>query len=79
VHRVLERTHGFVDRRETMPHVAEVQIDVIRFQPRETLFQRAPQVLARVAVRIGVGFVPVDRVLAGNDEPVVLPGKKLPR
>jgi hypothetical protein len=67
---VVERAHDLVDRRERIPDVDPVDVDVAGPEPSEAGLERLDEVLAVGAARIRIAIAGVQRVLR-RQHPVV--------
>ena len=69
-HQVVERAHRLVDRRELVPGVHPVEVDVVGLQAAQRLLARGDDVLARGAAGVRIAGVKVREELRGNDHAV---------
>lgn len=65
-HQVVQGVHDFLDRREPVPGVQQVQVDVVGAQPPQRRIQRADEVFAAVAARVRVTGVDAVGELGGE-------------
>jgi len=69
-HEVVERAHRLVDRRELIPAVHPVQIDVIGLQPPQRLLARGCDRLPARAAAVRIALIEVAEELGRDDDAV---------
>ena len=56
-HQRAQRLDNLLHRRDHVPHMHPVEVDVIGAQPAQRALKRAIGVLATIAARVGIGFL----------------------
>ena len=74
---IIERPHHFVQRRDLVPDVQPVEVDVVSLKSLQTGFDRPHHVLPLVAPGIGVGPRHGVGVLGRQDGTIPVPFEEL--
>src|SRR5208337_867673 len=75
--KIVERAHDFLNRRQLVPRVHPVKVNVIRAEPLERTVQRLRHVLAMVAARVEIAAPLVEGKLGGDDKLVAVAANEL--
>ena len=59
-HQIVQRAHHLLGRRQPVPGMQEVEVDIIGAQPLQRSFDRAQDVLAAVAAGVRIAGLRVD-------------------
>ena len=69
-HQIIQRTHDLFGRRQPVPDVHQVEIDIVGAQPLQRSIHRPHDVLAAVAAGIRIARLHVHGELAGDHRSV---------